>query len=316
MLFSCYDIDMETMRAAVAERQETVDIVDLSEGLDIARNAIRALRKQQSEEASSSENTTETTSDSIEDNSTEVQGIAASQLETAPDTEKAELSTAEKIDVASQRASQINQNYITAHMVDQLFHRPLKISEFEAAESEYAAAWEEIEAESRGLSRDERAEAQAKAFFTEKYPTLDQTIEVKAGELFNDRSRELARTIREKTGRSDSADEEVIAGFYATAMAHVRAKTSISSGVSIAAWDRNCQSAHNNVIRHLNHMNAIARKYGATPFTPRDFWTNEDYNSAPDPTKKRMLIDRYTVEQYYTLAFGSDLGLEEEQSSY
>ena len=311
---------METMRAAVAEKQETVDIVDLSEGLDIARNAIRALRKQQNEELRAADNTVETTSDKQEKTQAELPTNTSDQSETSPNTEditkEVVLSTAEKIDAASQQASQINQNYISAHMVDQLFHRPLNMSEFEAAENEYAAAWEEIEIESRGLSRDERAEAQAEAFFTEKYPMLDQTIEVKAGELYNDRSRELARTIREKTGRNDSADEEVIAGFYATVMAHVRAKTSISSGISIAAWDRNCQSAHNNVIRHLNHMNAIARKYGATPFTPRDFWTNEDYNSAPDPTKKRMLIDRYTVEQYYTLAFGSDLGLEEEQSSY
>ena len=311
---------METMRATVAEKQETVDIVDLSEGLDIARNAIRALRKQRNEEQRSAESSIETTSDDESNLQAETSVNEPPKSERTPVQEEASkevaLTTAEKIDAASEHAGQINQNYISAHMVDNLFHRPLKISEFEAAEAEYASAWEEIEAESRGLSRDERAEAQAKAFFSEKFDFLDQTIEAKAGELYNDRSRELARMIREKTGRSDSADEEVIAGFYATVMEHVHAKSSISKGISIADWDRMCQSAHNNVIRQLNHMNAIARKYGVTPFTPRDFWTNEDYNNAPDPTKKRMLIDRYTVEEYYMLAFGGDLYPDENAREY
>ena len=313
MLFRGMILDMESMRAAVAEKQETVDIVDLSEGLDIARNAIRAYRKQQNKEQHLATNRVEASSNNSLNAPAELPTNKPSSAETIPTQDQVNkekiLSTAEKIDAASEHAGQINQNYISAHMVDQLFHRSLKINEFEAAESEYAAAWNEIEKESRGLSRDERAEAQAKAFFSESYPTLDQTIEVKAGELYNDRSRELTRTIRETTGRNDSADEEVIAGFYRTVLSHVRAKSFINTELSIAAWDRNCQSAHNNVIRQLNHMNAIARKYGATPFTPRDFWTNEDYNSAPDPTKKRMLIDRYIVEQYYTLAFGDALEL-------
>ena len=140
---------METMRAAVAEKQETVDIVDLSEGLDIARNAIRALRKQQNEELRAAGNTVETTSDKQEKTQAELPTNTSDQPETSPNTEgitkEVVLSTAEKIDAASQKASQINQNYISAHMVDQLFHRPLNIGAFEAAESEYAAAWQEIE---------------------------------------------------------------------------------------------------------------------------------------------------------------------------
>ena len=69
------------------------------------------------------------------------------------------------------------------------------------------------------------------------------------------------------------------------------------------------REAHNNLIRHLNYMNDLARKYGVRPFTFRNFETNDfAYSEKLDVgghTNARADYDRSIVEAYCRIAFSS-----------
>ena len=70
------------------------------------------------------------------------------------------------------------------------------------------------------------------------------------------------------------------------------------------SYDRQRTKAHNDLIRHLNSLNDLARKYGVRPFTMRNFWTSEtSLRSDPEPVKQRMRHDRHQVEAYCRNAF-------------
>ena len=64
-------------------------------------------------------------------------------------------------------------------------------------------------------------------------------------------------------------------------------------------------NAHNDVIEHLNRLNNLARKYGTTPFTPRNFWKSIKTKQT-DSVARRMRYDRDVVEEYYAIAFSRE----------
>ena len=66
--------------------------------------------------------------------------------------------------------------------------------------------------------------------------------------------------------------------------------------------------AHNNVIKHLNGLNDLARKYHVRPFTVRNFCPSDarPKGKQTPAIADLMTYDRYSVQSYYVIAFSSE----------
>ncbi len=71
-----------------------------------------------------------------------------------------------------------------------------------------------------------------------------------------------------------------------------------------------CNRLHDDLIRHLNQMNDLAKSYQLEPFTPRNFITN-DRNYSPQRDRNgdyhaRVETDRTIVDYYFRQVFSRD----------
>ncbi len=138
---------------------------------------------------------------------------------------------------------------------------------------------------------------------------LSKTIEAQAGEYFFDRERELELALR-KNGTEEEL--KYLHNFYQTINQHLDFKYMTREEMLDYGYDnyeKQRTKAHNDAIRHLNGINDLARKYGTRPFTVRNFWTSDlkEKNAQTDAVAKVMRYDRDIVEEYYAIAFKSDV---------
>lgn len=149
--------------------------------------------------------------------------------------------------------------------------------------------------------------ARAMILTTDEHKTY-KTIEAQAGNYYHERLAALKQAI-ESSGQPESEkDLNSIREFYFAVIDHLdyrymEPEKIFSMGVK--EFDKERTMAHNNVIKHFNELNDLARKYHVRPFTIRNFCPSD-----ARPKEKQtpavadlMAYDRYSVQSYYVIAF-------------
>lgn len=152
--------------------------------------------------------------------------------------------------------------------------------------------------------------ARAMIVTTDEHKTY-KTIEAQAGNYYHDRMIALKNAIESSGDQSSKADLEYTKGFYFAVMDHLdyryeEREKIISMGVD--KFDKERTMAHNNVIKHLNGLNDLARKYHVRPFTVRNFCPSDarPKGKQTPAIADLMTYDRYSVQSYYVIAFSSE----------
>ena len=187
--------------------------------------------------------------------------------------------------------------------------------EFLVWERDYADNWKRLQGHLRDgelYSMEDEAEVEGEMFFTKEESVLHETIEAQAGTYYRERAKALREAIMAGNDPKKEEELKILSGFYTAVNSHLDYKYMTPQDIRYeyagnwGEYDRDRTYAHNNAITHLNRMNDLARKYGTTPFTPRQFWTSEKRNQTP-AVSKRMRYDRDVVEEYYAIAFSDEV---------
>ncbi len=179
--------------------------------------------------------------------------------------------------------------------------------EFEAWEDDFAFDWDQAHQEMKRGKLDkvaQQAEIEYPIMMSDG-PTLEKTIEAQAGHFFFERSEALSQAIQSSEDPKRAEDLKRLGSFYTSVQKHLDFKyteTRYMDTWEATSYDRQRTQAHNDLIRHLNELNALAKKYGTRPFTMRDFWTSDGVQST-NAIKQRMRHDRHQVEAYCRNAF-------------
>lgn len=149
---------------------------------------------------------------------------------------------------------------------------------------------------------------------------LHKTVEARAGDYYHERDAALRDAIREQGGEDAEKDLAYLNGFYPAVAHHLDYKYMTPSDVNdigSEAYERERTRAHNDAIRYLNGLNRLAHKYDTRPFTVRDFWTSDlcDKRGQTPAIASVMRYDRDIVEEYYAIAFSSDVRSREAQAA-
>ncbi len=185
-------------------------------------------------------------------------------------------------------------------------------NEFEIWERDFREYWVRLQAQVHLGGLDASEEAVAEVPMMKNYSdqsVLANNVEVQAAHFFDDRRRELLTAIRDSKDEHAADDERIVTSFRRAAIDHIAWRTMPIEeirGYGIKEADRARISAHNNLIKHFNSVNALAEKYGTTRFTPRDFWTSDPDKKQPPEIENRMRNDRDIVEEYYQIAFAPE----------
>ena len=153
--------------------------------------------------------------------------------------------------------------------------------------------------------------ARAMILTTDEHKTY-KTIEAQAGNYYHERSAALKQAIESSDRPESEKDLNSIRGFYFAIMDHLDYRYEDPERVfsmGVKEFDKQRIMSHNNVIKHLNELNDLARKYHVRPFTLRNFCPSD-----ARPKEKQtpavadlMAYDRYSVQSYYTIAFSSEV---------
>ena len=168
--------------------------------------------------------------------------------------------------------------------------------------------WAYDEVHRGGMNLDQTAEAAARMVAYQDNPHIYGTIESKAGMFYRERNDVLYQAVENGNRPSKEQDLELIYGFTPAVMRHLQYRYMTPTEVAdygYKEYDAERTAAHNDLIRHLNALNNLARKYGVQPLTPRNFWTS-DIRAKEDQTpamRSVMSYDRASVEGYATNAF-------------
>lgn len=141
---------------------------------------------------------------------------------------------------------------------------------------------------------------------------LYKTVEAQAGNFYYERMEDLKKAIEAVGGEEAEKDLKYMGDFYPAVVEHLDFKYMSPADVKDYGYDMyesKRTRVHNDVIRHLNGLNALARKYQVRPLTVRDFWTSDlcSKNNQTPAIAKVMRYDRDIVEEYYEIAFSSEV---------
>lgn len=182
--------------------------------------------------------------------------------------------------------------------------------EFEKWEDAFTDEWRKIEKieSDQNLTIRQQAEGKQRIRTYFKEEELDQTIEAYAGNFYHERSRALRNLVENSNDPAKNQELDLIDGFAAAVFRHLDfkyPKDEIFLKMDPERFESSRTKAHNDVIHHLNDLNDLAKKYGARPFTVRNFWSSEVKNQTP-AMSSLMRYDRDIVEEYYYQAFASE----------
>lgn len=169
------------------------------------------------------------------------------------------------------------------------------------------------------------AKCEKAMIFSTNDKELHKTIEAQAGRFYHERMIALKKAIESSDDKHAQDDLNYAKDFYPVVMSHLDYKYMSRDEVNSIGFDyyENCRThAHNNAIQHLNGINDLARKYHVRPFTIRNFWPSS-IREKKDQTfevASVMRYDRDLVEEYYAIAFSSDVrkrkAIQERQMRY
>lgn len=168
----------------------------------------------------------------------------------------------------------------------------------------------ERERDKQYLTIEERAECEQNMVATNG--NVSKTIEAQAGNYYYERMDSLKQAI-EKEGNENSEEElNYLKDFYPAVVKHLDFKYMTQDDIQsygYEEYDRKRTRTHNEVIKHLNGINDLARKYHVRPLTFRNFWSSDlvGMDAQTPAISKMMSNDRHTVEEYYEIAFSSEV---------
>ena len=154
---------------------------------------------------------------------------------------------------------------------------------------------------------------------------LATTIEAQAGAFYDERRNDLNAAIAESDlpEEEKQKDAKILRGFYPAVARHLDLK--YMSPAEIMDYPRGAKArdddrtvAHNDAIKSLNDINDLARKYGTRPFTARNFWPSDmcPKKSQSEELARIFRYDRDIVEEYYAIAFSSEVKRREARQAY
>ena len=140
-----------------------------------------------------------------------------------------------------------------------------------------------------------------------KKSDFNKTVEAQAGRFYVERDNELRLAIRKDGGEDAEKDLACLNGFYPVAIKHLENQYQTENDKNSAKDDE--LALEDDVIKHLNNLNRLARKYGTRAFTPRDFWTSDICNEKLQTPAISTVIhyDHNLVEEYLVLAFNDEI---------
>lgn len=162
------------------------------------------------------------------------------------------------------------------------------------------------------LTLEQEAEAKQHMVTYYKEEDLCKTIEAQSANFYRERERALRQAILDSNSPDKTADIEYIKGYYASVIKHLDFKYMTREEVQdygYETYESQRTRAHNGTIKYLNNLNDLARKYHTRPFTVRNFWPS-DLRRKEEQTPavaKIMRYDRDIVEEYYAIAFSSEV---------
>lgn len=141
---------------------------------------------------------------------------------------------------------------------------------------------------------------------------LHKTIEAQAGNFYYERMDALKQAIEDSNDDKAEEDLNYLKDFYPAVVEHLDFKYMSPEDVRNYGYDEyesKRTRVHNDVIKHLNGVNDLAKKYHTRPLTMRNFWSSDLVRmSAQTPAiSKVMRYDRDIVEEYYEIAFSSEV---------
>ncbi len=226
-----------------------------------------------------------------------------------------------QIEMAPERAKEFSRMALDVEKSFDRRNQYLKDENEEMSEKEFEK-WEnafsdEIRYADRELDKTDRtieseAEAKHAMIYSMKEGDLSKTIEAQAGKFYRARMRRLQDAILESKDEKAKADLIRIHDFYPAVMEHLDFKYMTPAEVRDYGVERHEMQqvrAHNDVIRRLNELNELAKKYDVRPLTPRNFWTSDIRSKdAQTPAVSDMMwYDRNLVIEFYTTAFSSEI---------
>lgn len=141
---------------------------------------------------------------------------------------------------------------------------------------------------------------------------LGRTIEAQAGRFYRKRMGDLKEAIEAAGGEGAEDDLEFVKGFYPKVAEHLDYRYMPPEEVKaygFQEYDERRTRSHNDVIKYLNGLNDMARKYQVRPLTVRNFWPSDlrGKDSQTPAIARVMSYDRNLVERYYENAFADDV---------
>ena len=187
----------------------------------------------------------------------------------------------------------------------------MSAKEFEMWEDDFTTWWDIAQDEmSRGnLDFNARAEAEQHVVTSTDDSELYKTIEAQAGNFYFERTKALREAILASDPKTAEQDLAYLNAFPGVVARHLDFKYMTREEIidyGPSEQDRQRTAAHNEVIRHLNGLNDLARKYGTRPFTVRNFWPSDERRKT-QAVQKVMRYDRDIVEEYYAIAFSGEV---------
>lgn len=156
------------------------------------------------------------------------------------------------------------------------------------------------------------AECEQVMIFSANDTELHKTIEAQAGRFYHKRMMALREAIQSSNRENSEEDLNYAKDFYGTVIHHLDFKYMTPEEVrsyGYEEYESGRTYAHNAAIKHLNGLNNLAKKYHVRPFTVRNFWPS-NLRSKSDQTRavsRVMRYDRDLVEEYYAIAFSSEI---------
>lgn len=156
------------------------------------------------------------------------------------------------------------------------------------------------------------AECEQAMIFSANDTELHRTIEAQAGRFYHQRMAALREAIQSSNDENSEANLNYTKDFYGTVMKHLDFKYMNREDIKsygYEEYENGRTYAHNAAIKHLNGLNRLAKKYHIRPLTVRNFWPSDlrDKSNQTQAVSRIMRYDRDLVEEYYAIAFSSEI---------
>ncbi len=180
-------------------------------------------------------------------------------------------------------------------------------------EEDAGLSWRNIQKEHRNLSGEYRGIGMYELADAQAIGKVEphETIEAASSIFYEERMAELQRQIEDRAASEKTvADMSTLKQTWKKVLDYIDAKVDYDLLHDDPVSYQNARRmAHNSMIKHLNAINDLAREYGTTPFTLRNFMTNDfRYDSRRDKRGRlnhRAEYDRESVLSYFRSAFRS-----------